>query len=116
MKIHMLSMKIHADLGSMDGLEKDAKNHTYLERIKECNLHLSTEMKKLQSFIQHKPELEAAHSLSIIRHDLVNPVSGMKGYAEIILERTTDSVLTHRVIKLVDVIDAILMLIGRIIS
>ncbi len=105
-EINLLSLKIAAHLDVMS----ENSGNLYIDKIRKSNLCLAKEAKKVQVFIQS----DSKEPLSTLRHDLINPVSGMKGYAEIMLETNVDSQLTMKTNELIEIINDLLKVINRI--
>lgn len=96
----------------------DASIILYIQKINKC----CCQLKKLLEILDIKSELysknieinDKNHILANIRHDLLNPMNGIKGYSEFILEKNSDPYVAIKLNEIIVKIDLIIELISHI--
>jgi hypothetical protein len=119
---------IHSELSTLsneifykiDNVDKNADPNisVYIKGIKKCLLSFKKSLEILEDsneFYKKDIEIKGGHtSLDYIRHDMINPISGIKGYSEIILESSTDQYVVINIEGIISIINNILDLISHI--
>ncbi len=116
-KLNALSNEIAFHI---DNIEKkgDPDLSLYITQMKKCHIAFKKTLDVLKDsseFYKKDLEIRDSHnSLDYIRHDLLNPISGIKGYSEIILEENTDLYTTSNINEIISITNGMLDLISQI--
>jgi hypothetical protein len=104
----------------IDKIEKkgDSDLSVYIASMKKCHLAFKKKLEILEDSSEfYKKDLEIRddhNSLDYLRHDMLNPISGLKGYSELILETNIDPYIVTNINEMTSITTSMLDLISHI--